>query len=198
MTSTKEDEIDIYKYLNSLPYDKKERVLKTLGQQIDYNDMNIIKTSNINKRKKERKVNSLKKYRNSWKELRCKEEDLENEWVNDWWMNNKICKRNKINIGYQDIILGYNNNVWTAITGTDCEWFEEKSSLQDIINEVFYHNSSGADNWGAGTIGGSHENVDRIFINKEEIEYFERNKEIETLKNRYKKVYILDSENTFK
>lgn len=197
MTTQKGDKIDIYNYLNSLPYEKKERFLKTLGEQINYNDMNTIKKSNINKRKKERKHNSLKKYRNSWKELRCKEKDLENEWINDWWMKNKICKRNKINIGYQDIILGY-NNTWTAITGTDCEWFEEQSSLQDIINEVFYHNSSGVDNWGAGTIGGSHENVDRIFINKEEIEYFESNNEIEILKNRYKKVYILDSENTFK
>ena len=127
--------------------------------------------------------------------MRCKGKDIEYEWITDWWQNNKICKKNKITIGYQDIILGCNNNVWTAITGTDCEWFEEKSSLEDIIKEVFYHNSSGVDNWGVGTIGGSHENVDRIFINKGEIKYFEDNKEIEILKNRYKKVYILDYEN---
>ena len=130
--------------------------------------------------------------------MRCKETDIDAEWVNDWWTNNKICKINKINIGYQDIILGYNDNVWTAITGTDCEWFEEQSSLQEIIKEVFYHNSSGVDNWGVGTIGGSHENVDRIFINKEEIKYFEGDKELEILKNRYKKVYILDYEDVLK
>ena len=74
---------------------------------------------------------------------------------------------------------------------TDYEWFEEKTSLKDIMNEVFYDNSSDVDNCGIETIG-SHENVDRIFINKKDIKYFESNKEIEILKNRYKKVYILD------
>ena len=94
--------------------------------------------------------------------------------------------------------MGYNNNLWSAITGTDCEWFEEKSTLQDMVNEVLYHNSIGVDNWGVGTVGGSHENVNRIFITIESIKYFEGEEELEILKNRYKKVYILDYGDTFK
>ena len=190
--------MDIDNYLKSLSNDEKVKVLEEIGQKINLNDLNIIRKSNINKRKKEKKENSLKKYRESWKKLRCKEDDIEEEWINDWWKNNKICKKNKISIGYEDIIMGYNNNLWSAITGTDCEWFEEKSTLQDMINEVMYHNSTGVDNWGVGTVGGSHENVNRIFISIESIKYFEGEEELEILKNRYKKVYILDYNNPLK
>ena len=66
-----------------------------------------------------------------------------------------------------------------------------------MINEIMYHNKSGVDNWGVGTVGGSHENVNRIFISIESIKYFEGEEELDILKNRYKKVYILDYYNPF-
>ena len=154
-----------------------------------------------------RKKNALKKYRNTWKTIRCREDDLGEEWINDWWTNNKITKKNHIRIGYEDIILFANNGEpiapehgqkWSAITGTDCEWFEAEKNLQDIIEKVRYHNSSGVGEWGAATVGGSHENVNRIFIGIDDLKYFEKDSEIEIIKKRYKKVYIMDYCNPLK
>lgn len=198
MTSITENTFDINSYLNSLSTSDRENMLKEIGKNLDLGEVKMIKESNMEKRRKERLRKSLQKYRNSWKTLRCYEGDMDCDWVNNWWKNNRMTDRNKILKGYEDIILGSEgNSCWTAITGTDCEWFEESSSLREMINSVMYHNSSGQDNWGVGTIGGSHEHVDRIFIGSEYIKHFEGDEELFLLKNRYKNVYILDYNNPF-
>ena len=198
ITETQND-ININLYLANLSKTNREILLKELGKNLESTEVGIIKASNKEQLRKVRLQKSLQKYRNSWKTLRCSEGDMDGDWINNWWKNNKMSDRNKIVKGYEDIILGCDgNSCWTAITGTDCEWFDETSCLGDMINSVMYHNSSGQDNWGVGTIGGSHEHVDRIFIGSDHIKHFESDEELFLLKNRYKNVYILDYNNPFK
>ena len=199
MLSSDEKPFDINRYIQSLSTSKKEKLLKDIGKNLDSTEVNIIKDSNVEQRRKVRLHKSLQKYRQGWKTLRCSEGDMDGDWINNWWKNNRMTDRNKIIKGYEDIILGCDgNSCWTAITGTDCEWFEETSSLREMINSVMYHNSSGHDNWGVGTIGGSHEVIDRIFIGSNHIKHFESDEDLFLLKNRYKNVYILDYNNPFK
>ena len=184
--------------ITTLTYDNKQKFLNEIGKQLTVKDLAIIKKSY-----------ALKKYRNTWKTIRCLENDLGEDWINDWWTNNKITKKNHIIIGYEDIIL-FPDNIhaltnsdrhgieWSAITGTDCECFDAEKSLQDIIEQVRHHNSSGLGEWGTSTIGGSHSNVNRIFINIDDLKYFKNDSEIEIIKKRYKKVYIMDNYNPFK
>lgn len=197
MSSTSETTFNVHSYINNLSEDEKKEFLKQLGKEMDTTEISIIKKSNQDKRKQERLSKSLQKYRKSWKILRCKEEDLGCDWVNNWWKNNRITDKNLIEKGYQDIILGYDTKQWSAITGTDCEWFEPQGFLQDMINAVRYHNRSGVGEWGAATIGGSHEHVTRVFIGSDSVKYFEGDGELEILKNRYKQVYILDYNKPF-
>ena len=186
-------------YIKLLSKDERQNFLKELGSQLKPEDLATIKKGSSQKRKQ----NLLKKYRNTWKTVRCIEDDLDEEWINNWWTNNKMTNKNLIQVGYQDIILGCSNDntgkvkSWNAITGTDCEWFIEQSTLKDMINEVMYHNSSGVNEWGDSTIGGGHQDVNRIFIGIDSVKYFESNAELEVLKNRYKKVYIMDYYNPF-
>ena len=79
MLSTSEIKNDINNYLKTLSGDERVKILKEIGENLESTDVNIIKKSNVNKRKKEKKENSLKKYRESWKKIRCKEEDIEEE-----------------------------------------------------------------------------------------------------------------------
>jgi len=185
---------NITSLIETLDRDGRQKLLEELSISLTTDEIKKLHNVKKESNKTIRKQNSLKKWRKTWKTLRCKESDLEGaEWVNDWWKNNKINKRNYICKGYQDIVLGCEStNRWTAITGTDCEWFEEQVCLQAMIELVRYHNSSGVDNWGTGTVGGSHEYVNRVFISANDLKHFEGEEQLNALKKRYKIVYILD------
>ena len=181
----KPEEFNMTEYIKTLSISDKTEFMKELGSQLHKDDMTIIKVNYSKKLKTE----LLLKFRKRWITLRFPDpEDDGSEWVSIFWKNNKMIEKNEIYIDYDDIILNYENDCWCAMTGTECEWFEEQHSLQAILAEINEHNCNNA-----STVGKGHKCVDRIFIYMKDLKYFETLENIEILHKRYKTVYLIDN-----
>jgi len=173
-------EFNITEYIKTLSVSEKTKFMKELGMALKPEDMKTIKVSYSNLQ-----------FRKRWITLRFpdpEECDDGSEWVSVFWKNNKMIEKNEIYIDYDDIILNYENDCWCAMTGTECEWFEEQHSLQAILAEINEHNCNNA-----STVGKGHKCVDRIFIYMKDLKYFETLENIEILHKRYKTVYLIDN-----
>lgn len=116
----------------------------------------------------------------------ARQEDLEEEWICEWFTEKLKC----VEVDYADVILDSSEGVWKALTGTDCEWFDiEAQELSKVLEYVAGHNATGLDEYGVSLCSGPHSAKKRIFIDN--LKGLSKDDCI-ALSERYEALYIMD------